>query len=142
GPVVGFYGGVNYGYGYFGHGYDGGRWERGHFLYNRAVNNVNVTVVHNTYNTTIVNRSVTRVSYNGGNGGINVRATREEEAAARERHIGAVESQTRHIQEARQNRQLRASQNRGLPPVAATEKPGEFHGRHVVGAREAGAVHG
>src|SRR5437879_2904845 len=69
GPVVGFYGGVNYGYGYFGHGYEGGRWERGHFFYNRAVNNVNVTVVHNTYNTTIVNRSVTRVSYNGGNGG-------------------------------------------------------------------------
>jgi len=142
GPVVGFYGGVNYGFGYFGRGYEGGRWERGHFFYNRAVNNVNVTIVHNTYNTTVVNRSVTRVSYNGGNGGINARASREEEAAARERHITAVEAQTRHVQEARQDRQLRAAENHGRPPVAATEKPGEFRGNRVVAAREAGAVHG
>ena len=28
GPHVGFYGGVNYGFGYYGRGYDGGRWER------------------------------------------------------------------------------------------------------------------
>src|SRR5215468_4142315 len=96
GPVVGFYGGVNYGFGYFGHGYEGGRWDRGHFFYNRAVNNVNVSIVHNTYNTTIVNRSETRISYNGGQGGINARATSEEQAAARERHIGAVQAQTRH----------------------------------------------
>jgi hypothetical protein len=24
---VGFYGGINYGFGYFGHGYEGGRWQ-------------------------------------------------------------------------------------------------------------------
>jgi hypothetical protein len=65
GPVVGFYGGINYGFGYFGHGYEGGRWEHDHFYYNRSVNNVNVTVIHNTYNTTVVNNySHTRVSYN------------------------------------------------------------------------------
>src|SRR6202790_1130900 len=55
GPHVGFYGGVNYGFGYVGVGYLGGRWDGGHFAYNRAVNNVNVTVIHNTYNTTVVN---------------------------------------------------------------------------------------
>jgi YXWGXW repeat-containing protein len=142
GPVVGFYGGVNYGFGYFGHGYEGGRWERGHFFYNRSVSNINVTVIHNTYNTTIINRALTRVSYNGGNGGINARATREEEAAARERHVAAVEVQSRHIQEARRDRELRVSENHGLPPVAATAKPAELHGSHVVAAREAGAVHG
>src|SRR6516225_11595081 len=27
GPRVGFYGGIDYGFGYFGHGYEGGRWE-------------------------------------------------------------------------------------------------------------------
>ena len=27
GPSVGFYGGINYGYGYGGRGYDGGRWN-------------------------------------------------------------------------------------------------------------------
>jgi hypothetical protein len=26
GPTVGFYGGINYGFGYFGHGFEGGRW--------------------------------------------------------------------------------------------------------------------
>ena len=71
GPVVGFYGGINYGFGYFGHGYEGGRWENDHFYYNRAVNNVNVTNIHNVYNTTVINNTtVNRVSYNGGNGGI------------------------------------------------------------------------
>lgn len=40
GPRVGFYGGVNYGFGYFGAGYKGGYWENGHFAYNRAVNNI------------------------------------------------------------------------------------------------------
>src|SRR5246500_6069068 len=72
--VVGFYGGIDYGYGYFGRGYEGGRWDNDRFFYNRAVNNVNVTVIHNVYNTTVVNeRNVTRVSYNGGNGGIKAR---------------------------------------------------------------------
>ena len=75
GPHVGFYGGINYGYGYFGDGYEGGRWDRGHFFYNRSVNNVNVTIIHNVYNTTVINKTtvINRVSYNGGNGGINVR---------------------------------------------------------------------
>jgi WXXGXW repeat (2 copies) len=142
GPVVGFYGGISYGFGYFGHGFEGGRWENGHFFYNRAVSNVNVTVIHNTYST-VINRGVTvnRVSYNGGNGGITARATAEEEAAAHDRHMGPVAAQTQHVEEARANRELRASVNHGAPPVAATSKPGEFHGGGMVPAREAGAIH-
>lgn len=31
GPHVGFYGGINYGYGYFGRGYEGGRWDHDRF---------------------------------------------------------------------------------------------------------------
>jgi len=141
GPQVGFYGGINYGFGYSGHGFEGGRWDHDHFFYNRSVTNVNVTVVHNVYNTTVVNRSVTRVSFNGGNGGINERPTSQEEAAAHERHIAPVASQTEHVQAARVNTQLRASSNHGKPPVAATSKPGDFRGSGVVAAREAGAVH-
>ena len=53
GPQVGFYGGINYGFGYFGHGFEGGRWDNGHFFYNRAVLNVNVNVIHNVYNTRV-----------------------------------------------------------------------------------------
>jgi len=127
GPQVGFYGGIDYGHGYFGHGYEGGRWERGHFYYNREANNVNVTVVHNVYNTQIVNQSVSRVSYNGGRGGIEARATSQDQAAAREHHIAPVASQVRHVDEARGNPQFRASKNHGKPPVAATSKPAEFN---------------
>src|SRR5271154_6952836 len=54
GPTIGFYGGINYGFGYFGHGFEGGRWDNGHFFYNRAVSNVNVTVIHNVYETRVV----------------------------------------------------------------------------------------
>ena len=50
GPHVGFYGGVNYGFGYIGVGYHGGYWNGGVFNYNSAVTNVNVTNIHNTYN--------------------------------------------------------------------------------------------
>src|SRR5579863_5574237 len=88
GPRIGFYGGINYGFGYFGNGYEGGRWDGDRFFYNRSVNNVNVTNIHNVYNTTVINNTtVNHVSYNGGSGGINARPTREQEAAARERHI-------------------------------------------------------
>jgi hypothetical protein len=138
GPSIGFYGGINYGFGYFGVGFVGGRWDGGHFFYNRAVMNVNVTEIHNVYNTTVVNNTV-RVSYNGGNGGITARATAQEEAAAHERHVPPLAAQTQHMQAARANPQLRASVNHGKPAIAATEKPGEFSGRGVVEAKEAGA---
>jgi WXXGXW repeat (2 copies) len=141
GPVVGFYGGINYGYGYFGHGYEGGRWDGGRFFYNRSVNNVNVTIIHNVYNAPVNIRTETRVSYNGGNGGINERPRPEEEAAAHARHLPPIPVQRQHVQAARSDQELRASVNRGKPPVAATPKPGAFKERGVVPAREAGAIH-
>ena len=136
GPRIGFYGGIDYGYGYPGRGYYGGRWERDRFYYNRSVNNVNVTQVHNVYNQTVINNvNVTRVSYNGGEGGVREQANRQEEEAFRERHVPAVAAQQQHIQEARADRGLRASDNRGKPPIAATDRPGQFRG-NVVAARE------
>ncbi len=141
GPEVGFYGGIDYGFGYFGHGFEGGRWENGHFFYNRAVANVNVTVIHNVYETRVNERNVTRVSFNGGNGGLNVRATAQEEAATRQRHVPPVAVQTQHFQAARTNPELRVAANHGKPPIAATARPGEFRQGGVVPAREGGAVH-
>jgi hypothetical protein len=137
GPQVGFYGGIDYGYGYGGHGYDGGRWDNGHFFYNRSVNNVNVTVVHNVYETNVVNenRNVPRTSYNGGNGGVNARPTSQEQAVAHERHVAPVAAQNEQVQAARSNTQLRASENHGNPPIAATTKPGAFDNRDVVAAK-------
>jgi hypothetical protein len=137
GPVVGFYGGINYGYGYFGHGYEGGRWDNRRFYYNRSVNNVNITEIHNVYNTTVVNNTtVTRVSYNGGNGGINERPTPQEEAAAHEKHISPVSAQIQHVQAARADSTLRASANLGKPPVAATPRPGALNDRGIMPAKQ------
>jgi hypothetical protein len=143
GSRVGFYGGISYGYGYFGEGYEGGRWQNGQFYYNRSVNNVNVTNIHNVYNTTVINNNntVNRVSYNGGDGGINRRPRPEEEAAARERHIPPVAVQAQHAQAARANPELRASVNHGKPPVAATPRPGAFSDRAVVPAKQTGATY-
>jgi hypothetical protein len=136
GPHVGFYGGINYGFGYFGVGFVGGRWDGGHFFYNRSVANINVVNIHNVYNETVINNN-NHVSFNGGPGGINARATAEEERWAGERHIAAVAAQTQHIEAARANRELRASVNNGRPAIAATSRPGEFH-EGAVAAREAG----
>src|SRR5439155_11126531 len=84
GPTVGYYGGINYGHGYFGDGYWGGRWEGNAFRYNTAVTRVNTNVVHNTY----VDRSVTNkqvnashTSFNGPNG-VKAQPTAEQKAAA------------------------------------------------------------
>ena len=122
GPTVGFYGGINYGFGYFGHGYEGGRWQNGHFFYNTAVNRVDSNR-HSQRLQLRVNERTNRVSFNGGNGGINERATSQEEAAARGRHAGPVAAQTQHEWAAHNNPQQRVSANRGAPPVAATPRP-------------------
>jgi hypothetical protein len=57
GTSIGFYGGVNYGFGYGGLGYQGGYWNGGAFYYNRSVNNVNVTNFHNVYSKTVINNT-------------------------------------------------------------------------------------
>ena len=140
GPTVGFYGGINYGFGYFGHGFEGGRWDGGHFFYNRAVSNVNVTVIHNVYETKVDVRTDVHVSYNG-HGGIDARPTSQEEAAAHERHIAPVAAQTAHINAARENTALRASANHGKPPITATARPGELNDRGASnGASRGGTV--
>jgi hypothetical protein len=125
GPHVGFYGGVNYGYGYGGSGFYGGRWEGEHFAYNSAVMHVNTTVVHNTYidntvihNTTVINRT----SFNGP-GGINARPAAQEQAAMREQHIQPTSEQMSHENFAGTNRANFASVNGGRPAMAAVSRP-------------------
>jgi hypothetical protein len=126
GPHVGFYGGINYGFGYFGVGYQGGYWNNGAFYYNRAVTNVNVTRINTTYNTAIVNNNInaTRVSYNGGRGGVNAQPTAAEQAAMRETHQNATAAQLRHEQAAGTNRAMLASVNQGKPSITSTPRPG------------------
>jgi hypothetical protein len=135
GPHVGFYGGINYGYGYTGVGFWGGEWRGREFVYNRAVTNVNVTVIHNTYNRTVVVNNINHVSFNGGPHGIQARESERERIAEHEHHIEARHEQIEHEHAARADRRQWASENHGRPAVAASGRPGEFHGRDVVAAR-------
>jgi hypothetical protein len=138
GTTVGFYGGVNYGYGFGGRGYEGGYWQGGHLFYNTAVVNVGSVRITNVYNKTVINNvSVTRVSYNGGSGGVRAEPTAAEQAAAHEHHIEATSAQRQQEQTARSTPALRASVNKGNPPIAATARPGNFSGSGVVPAKHA-----
>ena len=138
GPHVGFYGGVNYGFGYGGVGFGGGVWTGGHFSYNTAVVHVNTTVIHNTYvnNTVINNTTVNRTSFNGP-GGVAAQPTPAERTAAAEQHTPPTASQTQHVHEALRNPQLSAKANGGHPAIAATARPAAFSGPGVVGAKGA-----
>jgi hypothetical protein len=139
GPHVGFYGGINYGFGYTGEGFYGGEWRGRDFYYNRNVTNVNVTNITNVYNKTVIvnNTTVNHVSYNGGNGGIAARPTSQQLAAEHEQHQAPLAVQAQHQQAAVHNRELFARVNQGRPPVAATARPADFHA--AVPARAAGA---
>ena len=147
GPEVGFYGGINYGFGYFGIGFGGGYWRGDDFCYNRAVTNVNNVSITNVYNnTTIVNNQVTnsRVSYNGGQNGIRLRPSGADHAVAQIPHLGATNEQLRHESAARSIPALRAAANHGQPPIAATPKPAMFAdlGRAAGGPRDVSAARG
>ncbi len=139
GPHVGFYGGVNYGFGYAGVGFVGGRWAGNSFAYNTAVVNVNNTVVHNTYvnNVTVNNVTVNRVSYNGGAGGVAAAPTPQERRVMQEPHVPPTPAQHQHIQEAVRNPALSAKANGGHPAIAATPRPAAFNAPGVVGAKGA-----
>jgi hypothetical protein len=130
GPHVGFYGGINYGFGYGGVGFWGGRWEGGHFAYNTAVMNVNRTVIHNTYvdNNFHVASVGLHTSFNGGAGGIQARPSTQEQQWSHENHMAPTGEQQNHIQMAHADRGNFASANGGHPVNAAFSRPGSTAG--------------
>ncbi|MGA9474026.1 MAG: hypothetical protein WBV36_16285, partial [Terriglobales bacterium] len=138
GPTIGFYGGINYGFGYTGEGFYGGEWRGRSFYYNNAVWNVRNTHITNVYERTVVVNN-NHVAYNGGEGGVEARPSAEQERYAHEHHTAALAAQRQHARAASHNRALFARENHGRPPIAATERAGEFKGRGVVEAKEAGA---
>jgi hypothetical protein len=142
GEHIGFYGGVNYGFGYGGSGFEGGYWQGGHLYYNRAVMNVGSTHISNVYSKTVINNNVTinKVSYNGGSGGIQVKPTNDEIAATHERHISTTPQQTQHLQAAHSDPALRASTNGGRPANPAMARPAAFHGSPAPAVHEGGAA--
>src|SRR6185312_15643349 len=142
GPTVGFYGGVNYGYGYTGNGYWGGRWSGNNFQYNTAVTRVNKTVVHNTYvnNSFQKNVNANRTSFNGPNG-IKAQPNAEQRnAMANAKKEGPTAQQLARQQAAAKDKNFLASTNKGKPNQEAiksfnkTEGAGQGRGGQEVGA--------
>ena len=129
GPHIGFYGGVNYGFGYGGVGFVGGEWRGGRFAYNTAVLNVNSTVVHNTFvDRTVVHENIgvsAHASFNGGPGGTTAVASAQERAAANEPHVQPTSEQVSHEHAASQDRSNFASTNHGKPANPAMSRVGE-----------------
>src|SRR5882762_6184596 len=145
GPTVGYYGGINYGYGYSGNGYWGGRWEGNSFRYNTAVTRVNNNVVHNTYVDRSVNREVNanRASFNGPNG-VKAEPTAEQKAAAANaKKLPPTSQQLARKEAAAKDRNLQASVNKGHPNSDAIKSfnKGEGAGQGKgTGAEGAGAA--
>jgi hypothetical protein len=133
GQHVGFYGGVNYGYGYAGAGYAGGYWSGSDFNYNSTVNNFGGFSVANSYEQTVVDDNTTNVSLNGGVGGTTAMPNQEELVAAQERHFASTAQQVQHQAAASADTELRVSANGGNPPVAATAHAAHFRGPGVTG---------
>jgi hypothetical protein len=117
GQNVGFYGGINYGYGYGGNGYGGGRWQGGQFSYNTAVNNVGSTNIRNRY------ADESAVNNNAGNGGVQAQATAQERQYSSERHVRATSAQQAQVRAASQDRGQLASANGGTPATLAAARP-------------------
>jgi hypothetical protein len=100
GPTVGFYGGINYGYGYGGRGYYGGEWSGGAFRYNTAVTRVNTAVIHNTYvNREVVSNPGSRAGFNGP-GGADFKPTAQEQKAAKAQHVPPTSTQRSQVKAA------------------------------------------
>jgi hypothetical protein len=136
GPHVGFYGGVNYGFGFGGVGFAGGRWEGGHFAYNSAVN---VGVVGGGFHSYRENVAVNNVhtSFNGGAGGIRAEASASDRAAMKEHHFEATREQTAHHEAASHDRSQLNSVNHGRPSTAAMSRP---HAAAASASHAGGAV--
>ena len=150
GMHIGWYGGINYGFGYVGFGYEGGYWNSGHFFYNRVYNNIDMHRVHNVYsyranvrvnNSVRVNNNVhvnnnnerfnnnprmdngMRPSYRGGPNGVVSRPQPQEGAAYREPTAPRMTTQAQHEQNYSTQRGQYASENHGKPATPAETRP-------------------
>ena len=88
GRHVGYYGGINYGFGYGGIGYNGGYWGHGGFFYNSNYNRFGGVHITNVYSRNFNEAPRDRFSFNGP-GGEQRRESREEMNFSHERHSGA-----------------------------------------------------
>jgi hypothetical protein len=131
GEHVGYYGGINYGFGYGGIGFYGGEWRNNHFFYNSAAANFGHVHVTNVYvnrdvivHDTIVNRDHVAFS---GRGGIDHPMTPQERQFSSERHVQPTANQQMYFHAAAQDRTQLASVNHGRPSTIAASNPAAYH---------------
>jgi hypothetical protein len=134
GMHMGWYGGINYGFGYVGFGYEGGYWNGGHFFYNRVYNNINGRGVRNVYsyranvrvnnngNNGRVNNGGARQSYRGGPNGVQSQPRSSEGNAYREPTAPRMNTQVQHEQNYSTQRGQYASPN-NRPATTAETRP-------------------
>jgi hypothetical protein len=139
---IGFYGGINYGFGYVGFGYEGGYWNSGRFFYNRVYNNIGGRSLHNVYsyranvhvNNVHVNNNVrvnnnergnnnVRPSYRGGPNGVEAHPQPSEGAAYREPTAPRMNTQVQHEQNYSTQRGQYASPGNNRPATTAETRP-------------------
>ncbi len=142
GKHVGFYGGVDYGFGYGGAGFEGGYWQGDSYYYNRSVTNVavaaGVTLALFDKPVPQAHPEFAHVGFNGGPHGVVAKPTAAELAAAKETHLAPTPAQVQQQRVASRTESAFVSTNNGKPPIAATTRPGEFKGAAVVPAKAAG----
>jgi hypothetical protein len=145
GPTVGFYGGINYGYGYGGRGYYGGRWAGNTFLYNTAVTHVNRNVITNTYadKQAVAKNTVGSRSGFNGPGGARLKPNAREQAAAKAEHIAPTSAQRSRAEAAKKDPALSAKNNKGKPKAEAVRALNRENGQQTAdgaNANRAGAA--
>ena len=149
GMHIGFYGGINYGFGYMGLGYEGGYWNSGRFFYNRVYNHIDERMVHNVYsyrangrmgnngnmgnngrgynnarkNNMAPGNNMDRPSYRGGPNGVQSMPRPSEGAAFHEPTAPRMDTQAQHAQNYSTMRGQYASENHGRPATAAESRP-------------------
>ena len=130
GPHIGYYGGVNYGFGYGGIGFAGGMWRGGFFSYNTAVMHVGVGGGwggHVYEDRVVVERGYvardSHVAYAGGPGGIHHDPSPEERVAEHDQHRPPSEIQQHHVEAARMDKPSYVKNTGGHPANAAVSRP-------------------
>lgn len=136
GAHVGYYGGVNYGFGYTGVGFLGGMWVGNVFRYNTAVMHVGAGFRETYVDRRAIVEGGARYSFNGP-GGWSSRPTAGERLAERDHHIERTEMQRSHEHTASLDRSARFSENHGRPASAGFNRP-----REASPANRGPAAHG
>src|ERR1019366_1051733 len=146
GPHVGYYGGVNSGFGYGGVGFAGGYWRGGIFSYNTAVMHVDGGRFPHYEDRGAVEHGYfargSHVAFSGGPGGIHHDPGAEERFAEHDRHMDRSSFQQQHEEAARSDRGSFARFNGGHPSNGAVDRPMGAGGHFGAGGQGAPASRG